>query len=342
MLEDLAETADQPFFNGISCKSFLVTGANGFIARQIVFSLLYLNDTRHNGNHIFLLVRKRENTKRIYGVLAEREDVTIIEQDVCTPIPDSFDFDYIIHAASGAEAKYFDSDPIGVFNSNVIGTENIISYMNDHKCESAVYISSFTVYGKIESSVNTISEDYCGAASWNGNRDCYPYGKRSAEFLCMAASRQYNSPIKIVRPGFVYGASGRNDTRVYAEIIRNVADNTPITLQSAGHIYRSMIYVSDLVRGIFSVLFKGKNGEAYNIANEFASIRQFAEAAVEAADSPKVNLCFINPDDEATEPPKCLCGAMNISKISLECGWSPLVAIKDGIARSAKITAAEI
>lgn len=320
-----------------SNKTFLITGANGFIAYYLVLTILNSNDMLHRNNRVVLLVRSKEKAQNRYGKILDRDDVSLLIQDVCVPLPDMGRVDYVIHAASAADAQHFDADPIGVFNSNVIGTENIIQFVNQNACESAVYISSFTIYGQGTDKLKLIDESFCGAEPWNNNRACYSYGKRSAEFLCMAAARKQGSPVKIVRPGFVYGASHINDTRVYSEIIRCVAENRPIVLQSAGLLYRSMIYVTDLVTAILAVLLNGKNGEPYNVANEHVSIRQFAEAAVQSAASKDVYIRYANEKDAAMEIPTEVFGAMAIEKIGAECGWMPHINLLDGISASAGI-----
>lgn len=318
-------------------KTILITGANGFIAYYLVLTILNANDTLNLNNRVILLVRSREKTQKRYGVILERNDVSLLIQDVCVTLPEIGNVDYVIHAASAADAQHFDDDPIGVFNSNVIGTENIIQFVNQNACQSAVYISSFTIYGQGTDNQKFIDESYCGAEPWNNNRACYSYGKRSAEFLCMAAARKQECPIKIVRPGFVYGASHLTDTRVYSEIIRCVAENRPIVLQSAGLLYRSMIYVTDLVTAILAVLLNGRNGEPYNVANEHVSIRQFAEAAVQSAASKDVYIQYANAKDATVDIPAEAFGAMSIVKIGAECGWMPHTSLLDGISYAAEV-----
>lgn len=318
-------------------KCFLITGANGFIAYYLVLTILNANDKFQNNNHLILLARSQEKALKRFGQILDREDVTLLLQDVCTPLPQLEQVDYVIHAASAADAQHFNADPIGVFNSNVIGTENILQFVNKNKCESAVYVSSFTVYGRGTDKEKLIEESFCGADPWNYDGACYSYGKRSAEFLCMTFARKYGTPIKIVRPGFVYGASHKDDNRVYAEIIRCAAKKYDITLQSAGLLYRSMVYVTDVVTAILAVLLEGRNGEAYNIANEHTSIRQFAEVAVKVAACEQVKLKFINEADAKVNIPEDVFGAMSIQKIREECKWSPNVSLHDGIASAVAI-----
>ena len=337
LYDELKKVVEKDYFCKNTRKKFLITGGSGFIAYYMVLALLCLNDEKSCGNHITILVRNEDKAKKKYGALLDRNDFDLLVQDVCKPLYDiGTMYDYIVHAASAASAQQFDADPIGVFNSNVVGTEHLIDFIRRCPCESMVYVSSFTVYGNGTEELKEIPETYCGSDDWCTNRSCYSLGKRSAEFLCMAAYRKYQCPIRIVRPGFVYGASTPADRRVYAEIIRKVAENQPITLQSAGFLFRSMVYVTDVVRGIFHVLFCGKDGEAYNVANEFASIRDFAERAVTAAKSKDVRLEFVNKEDAEKTVLTIPGGRMSIRKIC-ETGWKPEVPLELGIEMAAQI-----
>lgn len=339
LYQDILQITQQDYLIGAVNQSFLITGGSGFIAYYMVLALLCLNDEHSNHNCVTILVRSEEKARKKYGALLDRRDLELLVRDVCEPFDDmTASFDYIIHAASAASAQQFDSDPIGVFNSNVVGTEQLIRFIRRTPCKSMVYISSFTVYGGGTETLQEIPETYSGPDDWRSNRSCYSLGKRSAEFLCMAGYRKYQSPIRIVRPGFVYGASSPEDNRVYAEIIRNVAEGRPIQLQSAGLLFRSMVYVTDVVRGIFHVLFCGQDGEAYNVANEFASIRGFAECAVVAANAEPVQIRFANPEDAGKAVVKIPGGAMSIRKL-MDTGWKPAVPLECGIGMSAKIYA---
>ena len=114
------------------------------------------------------------------------------------------------------------------------------------------------------------------------------------------------------------------------------AFSKPINLQSAGLIYRSVVYVTDVVRGILFILFRGHDGEAYNIANEYVSIREFAETAVRVATDENVFIEYANPSDKNIYENRPKCGSMSIKKIS-ECGWRPEVSLENGIAMSMSI-----
>lgn len=315
------------YLDELKNSRILITGGTGFIAHQIALLLLINNDIKHCNNTIVLLARNLKKLKLIFGDLLKRDDIKLLIQDVREEVilePDSID--YIIHAAFPADPQYFEKDPIGICETAIDGTKQVIKLAKKQKVKSVVYISSITVYGDIENETE-IEEDYVGKADWKMNRACYVQGKRMAELICFAAFRNLGIPIKILRPGYVYGCCNKEDTRVYAEIIRNVADNQNVVLKTAGLVYRDMVYVSDLVRAILCVMLKGENGEAYNVANEYISIRQFAEIAVRDSQS---RLEYVNSEDRMVEETVEVIGKINSDKIRA-CGWEPEVSIEQGI-----------
>lgn len=331
--DDIKDIADNNC-SQIKNSKILITGASGFIAYYIVLSLLANNDINSASNKLLLLVRNHANAKQMLGDLLKREDVELIIQDVCEPFDSSITADYIIHAAGYANAEKFEKDPIGTYTANVVGTENILKLAEKSISKSVAYISSFMVYGKGTDSIENIDETYHGTCDFNTYKNCYGYGKRSGEIFCQCYYKQKNIPVKIIRPGFIYGASTKDDMRVYAEIIRKVSMNKVLLLKSDGHIYRSMCYVTDLVRGIFCILVNGENGQAYNISSSHTSIRQFAQAAIDI--NPMSKLIFENSDDENILCSEKIYGALDITKLQI-LGWKPKHSIKCGIKEASAI-----
>ena len=99
-------------------------------------------------------------------------------------------------------------------------------------------------------------------------RNCYPLGKKASEFLCHASAVEYGLNVKIIRPTVIHGLFQRYDEpRVVNELLRCILEDKDFVMKSDGMTKKCMMYSLDAVTAIFTVLFKGKAGEAYNASN---------------------------------------------------------------------------
>lgn len=334
LLKDMENIATNKVWNKIRNSRILITGGAGFIGYYLTLSALAANDIAGANNRIFVITRNAEKATCIFASLGERDDLELIGGDVAKDFPQEYSFEYLIHAASPADAKQFAANPVGTFWTNVMGTKSVLDCAVKSKAKSAVFVSSYTVYGDGVNGVPTISEDFVGKGNWSDASLCYMNGKRAGEMLCACYVKQYQVPVKIVRPGFIYGASSDDDPRVYAEIIRNIAHKEDVTLRSAGHVYRSMCYVTDLVRAIWGVLAFGENGEAYNVATENVSIREYAEAAAGLIGR---QVCYADIRDKQVPAPTKVFGMMDCSKLKMTIPFVPIADIRTGVAMAVEI-----
>lgn len=347
LYKDIEEIAkDDIDWGKLSGKTVLVTGAAGFIAYHIVTALLLRNDelTATGRTDALIrvvgMVRNLERAKNKYGALAEREDLTLVEQDVCAPFAFDIKSDYVIHAASQASAWHFENDPVGTIRANLVGTDYALEYARQ---SGAVFmlVSSLKVYGDVTDGSDQLYEEKQGYVDIDSYKNCYAVGKRAAETLCASYSKQYGMDIKIVRPSYIFGAASLDDDRVWAQFIANVVRGQNILLKSNGAAYRSFCYVTDTARAMLRVLLSGENMQPYNISGEAGNvtIRGFAKKAVEAFPEKGLTLSFANKEDEA-EPvqdySKKTPEIMNSEKLEA-LGWKANVDISEGIKRAVAI-----
>ena len=91
---------------------------------------------------------------------------------------------------------------------------------------------------------------------------------------------EYNVPVKIARLSQTFGAGvEKNDNRVFAQFSKSVINKENIILHTKGETARNYCYTTDAVRAIFTILTKGKNNVAYNVANKktYISIADMAK-----------------------------------------------------------------
>ena len=110
-------------FNG---KSILITGATGMIPSYLVFTLLALNKKITKKCKIFVLVRNKTKTRKLFKNFLNDPSLKIINQDVIHEIKIKTKINYIIHGASPADPTYYSNHPIDTILPNIIGTKNLL------------------------------------------------------------------------------------------------------------------------------------------------------------------------------------------------------------------------
>lgn len=255
-------------------KNILITGASGLIGGALVDILLsYIPKA-----NVYAMTRSQSKAEQRFKGYLNNPYFHIIVADVNTPLEGNTDFHYIIHAASNANPNAYSLDPVGTMWTNINGTRNLLEYGRNHQLQRMVYVSSGEIYGNGDNAVWT--ENDGGYIDTISVRSCYPSSKRAAETLCVAYAEQYGIDIVIARPCHTYGPHFTNsDSRAYAQFVRKARTHEDIVLKSKGEQFRSWIYVVDCVTAILTILLRGENKQAYNIADTHSNvtIREMAE-----------------------------------------------------------------
>jgi nucleoside-diphosphate-sugar epimerase len=123
-----------------------------------------------------------------------------------------------------------------------------------------------------------------------------------------------------------------DDGRVFADFVADIIHGRDIRMKSDGAISRAFCYLSDAVAGFFTVLLKGENGHAYNIANSDAEITIINLAETLVTLFPERNLKVIRQERKASDTylqSNILRSCPDISK-ARGLGWHPVIGIREG------------
>ncbi len=269
-----AATAQLPWESLSGCN-ILVTGATGLIGSCLVEVLM-----SHPGRdyHVYATGRSEQRARQRFGAWADDPAFHFFPYDVMRPLEGDVQFQYIVHAASGASPNCFATRPVEVIKANIEGVAHLMDYGRAHGLRRLLYVSSGEVYG--EGDGRTFTEDYSGYVDCTQPRSCYPASKRAAETLCVSYAAEYGVEAVIARPSHTYGPHfTESDNRVYAQFIRNVLRGEDIVMKSTGSQFRSWCYVVDCASALLHILLKGESGRAYNVADPASNItiRELAE-----------------------------------------------------------------
>jgi len=317
--DDIKETLSDSsiLWSELKDSAVLITGATGTIGSALVRTLCAANE-KYKLN-VKILAQGRDEKKA--KPLIEKHGAVFLKNDIRKPVVLSENVDYIFHCAAVTKSACMVSMPVDVMAVSVDGTRNILELAREKKSKSVVYLSSMEVYGQ---GINgEVRESESGHLDLTNPRSCYPKSKRFCEMLCNAYYAQYGVPVKSARLAQTFGAgSPKNDTRVFTQFAESAADRKDIILHTVGKSIGNYCYTSDAVRALFTLLLKGENGQAYNIANPktYMTIRQMAElAAVEFGVNVKTQI----PENIQQLGYAPVTGyKLNIDKIT-KLGWKP-------------------
>jgi len=255
-------------------KSFLITGAAGFIGYHLSKKLLENGcrvigiDNINNYYDVNLKYARLEGLKPYNNfsfIKADISDKQHLENIFCQHNPD-----FVVNLAAQAGVRYSIDNPDVYIQSNIIGFYNILEACRKYPVDHLVYASSSSVYGS-NKKVPFEESDFVDHPV-----SLYAATKKSNELMAHTYCHLYNIPTTGLRFFTVYGPLGRPDM-AYFGFTKKFFDGEPIRIFNNGDfendLYRDFTYIDDVVEGIIRVLFKAPIVETrachkiYNIGN---------------------------------------------------------------------------
>ncbi len=312
-------------------KTVLVTGATGLLGSLCVKALVEIERSKHIGLKVIGWARNAKKANKIFktykcsALFMAYGDITEVPA-----LPNRID--YIIHTASATSSKYFVSNPVETIETAIKGTENVLKLAREKKTECMLYLSSLEVYGTPNGTADMVAENDYGYIDPLSPRSSYSEGKRMVECLCASYAAEYSVNVKIARLAQTFGAGVEyNDGRVFAEFARCAIEKKDIVLHTEGKTVRSYCYTADAITALFTILFKGEVGRAYNVANRdtACSIKEMAQLVASLFEESKINVKIEIPQEIASfgYNPEMV---IKIDPSSLEeLGWHPSFSLSD-------------
>lgn len=323
--KDLEIIKNSEFAEKLRGAKILVTGATGLIGSLLVRSFLRIK------SEIYIVVRNIEKAKIIYGSDINKihvliGDITSLswQKEIETTI------DYVFHCAAVTSSKVMVSKPVETIKTAIDGTENILLFSDQHKVRTFVFVSSMEVYGTLAQG-EIATEDKLGFIDISKIRSDYPESKRMCENLCIAYSAEKGIDVRIARLAQTFGPGILPwERRVFAQFAQSVINGTDIVLHTRGLSEGNYCYSRDMVLGLFTILFKGNNREAYNVVNveNHMTIADMAHLVANEVAGGRIKVVYDISDDNkygyAADT------HLKLSGNKLEgLGWKPEVQLKD-------------
>ena len=298
----------------------LLTGGAGFIGSHLCDFLL------EKGHYVIcadnLLTGDIKNIKHNL----QNKRFEFIKHDVTKPLKTSGRIDYVLHFASPASPVDYMNYPLETLDVGSIGTKNLLELAKKKKAKFLL-ASTSEVYG--DPKVSPQSEEYFGNVNPVGPRSVYDEAKRFAEALTSAYIREKLVDARIVRIFNTYGPRmGLDDGRVVPNFIKQALTGQPLTVYGDGSQTRSFCYVSDMVSGIYKLMYAKPAGPV-NIGNpKELKVNEFANVILKLTGSrSKIVYKPLPQDDPKQRRP-------DISKAKKELSWIPEISLEEGLKKT--------
>jgi dTDP-glucose 4,6-dehydratase len=297
----------------------LITGGAGFLGSH--FCDLFVE----RGHEVIcidnLLTGSAENVAHLLG----HERFKFIHYDVTEYIYVEGPLDNILHFASPASPIDYLQLPIQTLKVGSLGTHKTLGLAKG-KGARFLLASTSEIYG--DPLVHPQKEDYLGNVDPVGPRGVYDEAKRFAEALTMAYHNTHGIDTRIARIFNTYGSRMRlNDGRALPTFFVQALRGEDITVFGDGSQTRSLCYVSDLVEGIYRLLYSNEHTPV-NLGNQDEmSILDLAEE-IRAITQSQSQIVFqdLPKDDPKVRQP-------STQKARKVLGWEPRVDRHEGLLR---------
>lgn len=298
-------------------KSILITGAAGFIGSHLCDR--FVNEGFQVIGMDNLITGDMKNIEHLLPL----SNFQFYHHDVSKFIHVPDELHYILHFASPASPVDYVKWPIQTMKVGSLGTHNCLGLARAKKARILV-ASTSEVYG--DPLVHPQTEEYWGNVNPVGPRSMYDEAKRFQEAITMAYHNAHKLETRIVRIFNTYGPRMRlNDGRVLPNFFYQAITGSDITVYGDGSQTRSFCYVSDLVDGIYRLLFSDY-ALPVNVGNpDEITISQFAEEIIALTKTnQKVVYKPLPVDDPKQRQPE-------ITKARTILGWEPKVQRSEGL-----------
>lgn len=254
----------------------LITGGAGFIGSHLAERLVGKNEvvvldsfqsgSRKNLQHI------TEGVRIVRGDIRDRVgmDEVVGESDT------------VFHLAANASVPSSVQNPRYDFETNALGTLNVLEAVRKSDVEHVIYASSAAVYGEPE---------YLPIDEKHRTQPVSPYGvsKLAGEHIGRVYKEVYGINFSAVRIFNTYGP--RQPRYVMYDLLRKLKqDSSQLEVLGTGEQLRDYCYVTDTVDALIRVALKGEG--VYNVSGGVpASVQEVAEIIVSRV-SPEARIVY--------------------------------------------------
>ena len=215
----------------ISGRRVLVTGGSGFIGRQVVSGLTA------DGAEVRVVDLKPHPDPAVDVLIGDIADRAVVDQAL------DGGFDSIVHLAAVTSVLRSVEHPVKTFETNVVGTANVLEAGRAAGVTSLAFASTNAVTGPMEAPKITETATL---------KPLTPYGstKAAGEMLMSAYTSSYGLRCACLRLTNVYGPGMQAKDSIVARLMRAIRLGTTFEIYGDGNQVRDYVHSGDVVDAV--------------------------------------------------------------------------------------------
>lgn len=309
-------------------SNYIVTGCAGFIGSKVSQMLLDRGDAVI-GLDSFTNSYDPKLKKWRLGKLSAMSDFRFCKTDISDSAAlglyefplSGYECEAVINFAGDVGVRPSVEDPEKYYKSNVIGVLNLLEFCRRHGVGKFVQASTSSLYA------GGTAVPYYEDADTSRPLSPYAATKKAAEVLIHSYHYLHGISASVLRYSAVYGPVGRPDMSIF-RFIRQISEGETFMVYGDGTQQRDFIFVDDVARGTLEAL-KLPGFEVVNLGGGRPVVLNDVIGVIErlTSESAKVKYAPAHPAD-------ALIAWAAIDRASKLLGWSPQVAIEEGLERT--------
>jgi UDP-glucuronate 4-epimerase len=310
---------------------YLVTGAAGFIGSRTASMLVEDGHTVLGVDNLNDAYDVRMKEHRLEGLRQNRglefRKLDISKKDDVESLA-AEGIEGVIHLAARAGVRASVEDPALFYETNVMGTLQLLELSRRAGIRKFVLASTSSIYGA--------NPPYPTPETASSSEPLQPYAasKKAGEVLAHAYHYLYGLDVSVLRYFTVYGPAGRPDLAMF-RFCQWIHEDRPVQVYGNGQQSRGFTYLDDIARGTILAL-KPVGYEVINLGgHEVITINDLIRL-LEQTIGKRARVEY-GPPNLAD----MLSNWADVSKARKLLGWQPSVALEEGVRRLVDWYAAE-
>jgi len=304
-------------------QKVLVTGGSGFLGTNLLLRLLAENADIRSTLH--------SSPAQIENNEIDWVQCDLVNAADCKKVCEGIDVLFMC-AAYTAGAMVIENAPLSLLTPNLMMNTLLLEAAYEAGIKKVVFISSNTVYPVVD--VPMKEDDFTG--EYFHKYHIVASMKYFSEQICQMYGEKINNPmdVTVIRPGNMYGPYDDFEwetSHVLPAFVRRVAEkHQPISVWGDGEDIKDLVYVDDVIDGMFAAVNKTQGYEVFNIASGQGHCLKDMLASLLKIDGYNDAKIEFDP----TKPSMIPVRLIDINKASSVLGFSPKTSIESGLSKT--------